>query len=98
MKKDVVWHWDAEQQAAFDKLKTHITSSPVLAFADDSLQFHIKVDRSDFVMGAVLSQQSPADDKWHPIAFSSKSLNVVEWNYDIHDKEMLVIMHTLEEW
>ncbi|KAG5728113.1 hypothetical protein E4T56_gene19250 [Termitomyces sp. T112] len=28
----------------------------------------------------------------------SKSLNVVEWNYKIHDKEMLAIIWLLEEW
>jgi hypothetical protein len=48
--------------------------------------------------GAVLSQQSPYDFKWHPVAFYSKSLNTVEWNYEICDKEMLVVMRALEEW
>ena len=32
------------------------------------------------------------------IAFFSKSLSPVKWNYEIHDKEMLAIIHTLEEW
>jgi len=49
-------------------------------------------------MGATISQQSPEDDKWHPIAFFSKSLSPVEWNYKIHDKEMLAIIQALEEW
>ena len=93
-----MWQWGEEQQKAFDKLKSHITSSPVLCFADDSLQFHIEADSSDFATGAVLSQQSPDDNKWHPISFYSKSLNDVERNYEIHDKEMLVIMRALKEW
>ena len=38
------------------------------------------------------------DDKWHPIAFLSKSLSPVKWNYEIHDKEMLAIVQALEEW
>ena len=38
------------------------------------------------------------DGKWHPIAFYSKSLFSVEWNYKIHDKKMLAIIHMLEEW
>jgi len=46
----------------------------------------------------VLSQQSPEDDKWHLISFYSKFLNDVEWNYEIHDKEMLAITCALEEW
>jgi len=45
-----------------------------------------------------LSQQSTTDGKWHPIAFYSKSLSSVEQNYEIHDKEMLAIIHVLEKW
>ena len=47
---------------------------------------------------AVLSQQSPDNDKWHLVAFLSKSLSLVERNYEIHDKEMLAIVRALVEW
>jgi len=98
MKKDVAWTWGDSQQKAFDELRNCITSSPVLQFTDDSLQFCVEADSSDFVTDAVLSQQSPEDDKWHPISFYSKLLNDIEWNYEIHDKEMLAIMHVVEKW
>jgi hypothetical protein len=52
----------------------------------------------DFATGAVLSQYSKEEDKWHPVAFLSKSLSAVECNYEIHDKEMLAIIQALEEW
>ena len=65
---------------------------------DNSRPFQIKADSSNFTTRAVLSQQSPEDNKWHPIAFLSKSISPVEWNYEIHDKEMLVIVRALEEW
>ena len=32
------------------------------------------------------------------MAFYSKSLSLVEQNYEIHNKEMLAIIHMLEEW
>jgi len=38
------------------------------------------------------------DGKWHPVAFYSKSLSSMEWNYEIHDKEILAIIRVLEEW
>ena len=38
------------------------------------------------------------DGKWRLIAFLSKSLNKTERNYEIHDKEMLVIIRELENW
>jgi hypothetical protein len=97
-KKDRKWTWGEGEQQAFDELKSRITSSPILRFADDSKAFRIEADSSDFATGAVLSQQSSDDLKWHPIAFYSKSLNAVERNYEIHDKEMLAVMRSLEEW
>ncbi|GLB33339.1 putative retrotransposable element tf2 155 kda protein type 1-like [Lyophyllum shimeji] len=40
----------------------------------------------------------PSKSPMHPVAFYSKSLNAVERNYEIHDKEMLAIIRALEEW
>ena len=38
------------------------------------------------------------DGKWRPVAFLSKSLNEMERNYEIHDKEMLAVIRGLENW
>jgi hypothetical protein len=35
---------------------------------------------------------------WHPVVYYSKSLNAMERNYEIHDKEMLAIICALEDW
>jgi len=56
--------------------------------------FRIEADSSDFATGAVLSQISSEDEKWHPVAFLSKSLSPIERNYEIHDKEMLAVRAT----
>jgi len=63
----------------------------------ESDSFQIEADSSDFATGAVLSQQSTTDGKWHPIAFYSKSLSSVERNYKIYDKKILAIIRALEE-
>jgi hypothetical protein len=97
-RKDVKWEWSTDEQSAFDKLKSLITSTPILASPDNSRPFRVEADSSDFATGAVLSQQSPDDEKWHPVAFLSKSLSAVERNYEIHDKEMLAIIRAMEEW
>lgn len=36
--------------------------------------------------------------QWYPVTFMSKSLNEVERNYAIYDKELLAIVRALEEW
>ena len=38
------------------------------------------------------------DGKWRLVAFLSKSLNKMERNYEIYDKEMLAIIRRLESW
>jgi len=60
--------------------------------------FQIEADSSNFATGAVLSQQLTKNGKWHLVAFYSKSLSSMERNYEIHNKEMLAIIHVLEEW
>ena len=97
-KNDVKWHWTGEEQLAFDTLKGLITSAPILASLDNTRPFRIEADSLDFVTGAVLSQQALEDGNWHLVAFLSKSLSMVEQNYEIHDKEMLAIIRAMEEW
>ena len=85
------------EQVAFEDLKTVVTTAPVLVSLQESDPFQIEADSSDFATGAVLSQQSMMNGKWHPVVFYSKSLSSMERNYEIHDKEMLAIIHALEE-
>jgi len=33
---------------------------------------------------------------WHPMAYLSRKLSLVEQNYDIHDKELLAIVVALK--
>jgi len=97
-RSEQVWTWSGKEQAAFKDLKTAVTTALVLVSPQESDPFRIKVDSSDFATGAVLSQQSTTDRKWHPVAFYSKFLSSMEQNYEIYDKEMLAIIHVLEEW
>src|SRR5258708_6033188 len=91
------WSWGAAKQQAFDALKSAVTSAPTLAFPSKSSPFHLECNASNFTMGAVLSQQQE-DRLLLMIGFMSKGFSNMERNYQIHDKEMLVIMCTLEEW
>ncbi|KAG5726854.1 hypothetical protein E4T56_gene1110 [Termitomyces sp. T112] len=96
--KDVLWSWGPPEQTAFDTLKHAMTSRPVLLFSDNNSPFQVEADSSNFATGAMLSQQSLEDGKWHLVVFYSKSLNVVEQNYKIHNKEMLAIIWSFKEW
>ena len=90
------WKWLEAQQNSFEQLKKALVSSPILRMADDHSPYRVEADSSDFATGAVLSQEQ--NGVWHPIGYMSRSLNEVERNYPIHDKELLAVMRALEEW
>jgi len=98
IRSEQVWTWSRREQTAFEDLKMAVTTALVLMSPQDLEPFQVEADSSDFATGAVLSQQSTADGKWHPVVFYSKSLSSVEQNYKIHNKEMLAIIRALEEW
>jgi len=75
---DKAWNWDAKEQKAFECLKMAVTTAPVLVLPQGLEPFRTKADSFDFASGAILSQQLPGEEKWHPVAFYSKSLSPVE--------------------
>ena len=70
---------------------------PVLGVPDLDKEIRVEVDTSEYVIGEVLLMKCE-DKKQRPVAFISKSLNEAERNYEVHDREMLVIIRCLEEW
>ena len=57
-KGDTVWEWTHEQSAAFEQIKTALTSALVLAFFDKSLQSStVQCDASQAALGAVLMRK-----------------------------------------
>ena len=94
--KDKAFSWGSAEANTFTSLKTCFTTAPILAYPDNDCQFRLETDASDFATGAVLSILK--DNKWHPVAFSSHAMSPEERNYLVADKEMLSIIHALEQW
>ena len=91
-----MFSWGTAEAKAFTELKHHFTTAPILAYPDNDCQFQLKTNASDFTTGAVLSILK--DNKWHPVAFSSHAMSLEEQNYLVADKEMLSVIHSLEQW
>src|SRR5207245_11299146 len=49
------------------------------------------------LVGGVLSVKCD-DQQLHPVAYMAHSMTPPEWNYHIHDKEMLTIIKATEVW
>ncbi|KAM4056977.1 retrotransposon nucleocapsid protein [Hirsutella rhossiliensis] len=97
LKKGTAFHWGRAENEAFQELKRRFCESPVLKQWDPSLPTFLETDCSGYALGGVLSQEGP-DGRRHACAFFSKRLSPAEYNYPIHDKEMLAIMRCLDNW
>ena len=95
VRKEQKWKWEKEQEEAFGRLKEVFTTKPILAILDINREIRVKADALDYATGGVLSLKYE-NGKWRLVVFISKSLNATERNYEIHDKEMLVVIRCLE--
>jgi len=93
-KKDTGFRWDTDQKRAFKELKQACMDPPVLYTFRNGEPARIETDASDLVIGACLCQQK--DGKWHPVAYYSRKMSPAEQNYDIHDKELLAVVCSLQ--
>ncbi len=95
--KEVIFEWNEACQTAFDHMKRRMTEAFILRHFDQTRDFILEIDSFDYVNGGVLSQY---DDEGvlHSIAFYSKNMSSAECNYEIYDKELLVIIRAFEHW
>ena len=90
------WRWEEEHQKAFEELKEKIMSQLVLSLPRREGKFRVEMDALGHTIRGVLSQEQ--DGKWKPIALLSRTMQPVEQNYEIYNKELLVIVEALIKW
>jgi len=56
----------------------------------------LETDASNLALAAILSTHTDSDI--HPIAFHLRSFQRAELNYNVHDKELLVIVEAFKKW
>ena len=84
------FHWSEDCQAAFDRLKTLLTTSPITAFPDFSQAFRLYTDASTACLGAILAQVR--DGKERIICCASRALNEAKKFYPATKLECLAIV------
>ena len=95
--KDQPFIWSSDVAEAFECLKRAFTTAPIIAHVDPTKHFILEADASDFALGSVLSQTGD-DGQLHPVAFHSRKFEAVEINCEIHEKELLAIVDSFQEW
>ena len=91
--KDTPFYFDEACHEAFQKLRSLLSSAPVMKPPDWSLPFEIMCDAFDFVMGAVLGQRMGKLPRL--IYYASKTLMDAQVNYTTTEKELLVVVFSL---
>ena len=78
-------------------MKKAFILEPVLAVPDLDREMWVKADASNYATERMLLVKYE-DGKQRPVVFISKSMNSMERNYKIHDKEILAVIRYLEAW
>ena len=77
--KDAKFKRDENCQHCFEKLKSLLTTAPIVRTPNWDLPFEVMCDASDQAMGAILGQRD--EGKPYVIYYASKTLNEAQKNY-----------------
>ena len=84
--------WTPECESSFQKLKTCLTTTPILALRSGTGGYVVYCDASRVGLGCVLMQHGKV------IAYASRQLKKHEQNYPTHDLEMAAVVFALKIW
>ena len=74
-RQEVEFCWTSIHDAVFEKIKTAVTTTPVLEYFDLSEEITMQCDASQIGLAAALMQNG------QPIAYSNRALTETEKNY-----------------
>ena len=69
----------------------------ILRHFNSDLKIWLKTDVFDFVVAVILSQKK-IDELLYFVTYMSKIMSSIECNYEIYDKEFLIIVRIFEKW
>ncbi len=96
-RKDHFFEWTEICQTIFEELKQQMTTVFVLKHFNLIREAILKANFLNYVNDEVLSQYDD-EDILHSVIFYSKNIILAECNYEIYDKELLIIIRCLKHW
>ena len=95
--KDIPWKFDSLCYDAFNSLKKAFTPVPILTHWIPNAQLIVETDVSDYALTVILSIVNE-ENEVHLVAFHSYTFTAAEFNYNMHDKELLTIFEAFKIW
>ncbi|KAK1694488.1 hypothetical protein QYE76_011185 [Lolium multiflorum] len=92
LKKDKKFEWTNKCEESLQKLKTKLTTAPILIMPDITKPFDVYCDASKIGLGCVLMQEGKV------ISYLSRQLKPHEQNYPTHDLELAAVVLALKVW
>ncbi len=96
-RKDHLFEWTEICQMIFEELKQQMMTALVLKHFNSIRKAILKTNFLNYVNNEVLSQYDD-EDILHSVIFYSKNMILAECNYEIYDKELLIIIRCLKHW
>ncbi len=94
-RKNKRWHWDKKQKNAFHTLKKSFSGTAHLRIPNSTCEKVLKTNASNFAVSACLYQIK--DGQQRLIVYWSRKLSELEKRYEVHNKELLVIVKALQD-
>ncbi len=95
--KKIIFEWNEVCQIIFDYMKRRMIKTSILRHFDQTYETILEINSFNYVNDEVLFQYDD-EDVLHSIVFYSKNMSSAECNYEIYDKELLIIIWAFEHW
>ncbi len=97
IRKDVLFVWFQKCQIAFNILKKIFTFKIILHHYNSDHKIVIEINVLNYVFKDILFQYDE-NEILHSVVYFSKKHNSVKCNYEIYDKELMIIVCTFKKW
>lgn len=96
-KKSTPWVWDVEQEEAVLKVKSLLTSRPILSIFDPSLETELHTDASSLGIGSILIQINSTGQRT-VVAYFSKQTTLEQRKYHSYELETMAVVLSLRHF
>ncbi len=97
IRKDVLFVWFQKYQIAFNIFKKVFTFKIILHHYNSDHKIVIEINASNYVFKDIFFQYDE-NEILHSLTYFLKKHNSVEYNYEIYDKKLMIIVCAFKKW